>query len=1118
MQQVADWLEKLGLRQYTQRFAENDISFSVLPDLTDQHLKEIGVSLGHRLQLLRAIAELTSGEKEVPKPAVASVSAKTAAPIVAKPVALPGEAAGERRHVTVLFCDLVDSTDIAAKLDAEEWRDLVGAYLDAASVAVTEIGGKVAKKLGDGLMALFGYPVAHENDAERAVRAALSIQRSLADLNRKNEATGKPALAARIAIDCGPVVVDATGEIFGDVPNVAARAQTLTDPGTVVVTARVQRQAAGLFVAEERGQHELKGLPEPVTLYRIVRASGARRRAGQRHLTPLVGRDEEIAMLMRRWERARQGDGQLVLIVGEPGLGKSRLIEEFHSRLRDVPHTWVEWSCSQLLQNTPLHPVAEWGRQRFGGADMPAEQRLADLESSLVQVKLDPVDNAALLAPMLDISLSAEPVEALPPEELRRRQLAALTNWVMAGARVQPVVLAIEDLHWADPTTLDLLRGIAERGALAPLFVLSTARPEFRAPSGTRSHHSTISLSPLDRNQVRDMVGELTSRHALPKEVVEGVAERTGGVPLFVEEVTRLLLEHGDGGGIPAIPPTLQQSLTARLDRLGPAREVAQIGAVIGRSFSYALLRAVAGIDDTPLQTTLERLAEADILLVQGLPPESDYRFKHALIQDAAYENLLRSRRKALHRRVAEALRDDLAAVNTQPELLAHHFTQAGITEAAIEWWGKAGQRSLERSALAEAIEHFTRALAQIATLPSAPDLRRQEIKFQVALITPFIHVKGYAAPETKAAAERARQLIEQAEALGEPPEDPLLLFSALYGLWAANFVAFNGDVMRELAAQVWTLAEKHGATVPLMIGHRLMGTTLLCAGHIGEARAHYDQAVALYVPVEHRHLATRFGQDIRVAILSYRSLALWMLGHPEAALADTNQALKDAREIGQTATLMYALGNTSYTHVLRRNYEATTAQCDELMILAREKDAILFRALTMSVRGMILALTGKAADAVQTIAPGITAWRSTGATLWIPWYLSCLATAHAQLGQFDDAWRCIDEAITKVETTKERWIEAEVHRIAGEIALMLPEPDAAKAEAYFERALAVARQQQAKSWELRAAMSIARLWRTQGKRDEARELLAPVYGWFTEGFDTLDLKDAKALLDELAS
>ena len=945
------------------------------------------------------------------------------------------------------------------------------------------------------------------------MRAALAIQRSLTELNRKNEGTGKPALAARIAIDSGPVVIDATGEIFGDVPNIAARAQALAEPGSVVVTARVQRQIAGLFVAEERGSHELKGVPEPVTLFRIIRASGGGRRAGQRHLTPLVGRDEEIAMLLRRWERARQGDGQLVLIVGEPGLGKSRLIEEFHARLRETPHTWVEWSCSQLLQNTPLHPITEWGRQRFGGADVAAEQRLADLESSLAQVKLDPAENAALLASLLDIPLPQKREPTLQPEELRRRQLAALTNWVIAGARIQPVVLAIEDLHWADPTTLDVLRGIAERGALAPLFVLITTRPEFRAPWGMRSHHGMIALAPLDGQQVRQMVGELAARHALSKEVVDGVTERAGGVPLFVEEVTRLLLEYGEQGGVRAIPPTLQQSLTARLDRLGPAREVAQIGSVIGRDFSYAIIRAVTGMEDTDLQASLDRLAEADILLVQGVPPESDYRFKHALIQDAAYENLLKSRRQILHRRVGECLRDDVATAASQPEVLAHHFTQAGLAEEAVEWWGKAGRRSLERSALVEAAEQLTRALAQIATLPASPALRREEIEVQVALITPLFHVKGFAAPETKAATERARSLIDQAEALGEPPEDPLLLFSVLYGFWAANYVAFNGDALRDLAGQFLALAEKQGATVPLVVGHRVMGTSLVHTGDIAEGRAHYDRAIALYDPAAHRPLAMRFGQDLRVVILSQRSLALWTLGHPEAALADIDRALKDAREIDQTATLMYALVVAPIIHIHCGNYVAANALCGELLALADETGSSYWRAFGTAVQGCGLALTS-ASDAVQVITSGLTAWRSTGATLFLPWYLSSLAKAYAELGQFDNAWHCIGEAM--VETTKETWFEADVHRIAGDIALRSTEPNTVKADVYFERALAVARQQQAKSWELRAAMSMARLWRDQGKRDEARELLAPVYGWFTEGFDTLDLKEAKALLDEL--
>ena len=442
---------------------------------------------------------------------------------------------------------------------------------------------------------------------------------------------GAPELLARIGVESGPVVVEATGEVFGDAPNVAARVQAAAEPGSVLVTTNVQRQVGGLFVAEGQGARELRGVSEPVQLFRIIRASGARRRSSGRALTPFVGREEELDVLARRWERARAGEGQLALIVGEPGLGKSRLIEEFHTHLAETPHTWVEWSASQLLQNTPLHPIAEWGRLRFG-VDAPAEQRLADLENTLRLVGLDPAEHTPLLAPLVDIPLPPERAAGFPPEELRRRQLAAMTAWYLAGARSQPAVLAFEDLHWADPTSLDLLRALTERGAQAPLLLLATTRPEFRPPWSLRSHHSVISLRPLDRAGVARMVGEISARHALPKEVIEGVSERTGGVPLFVEEVTRLLVERGEQGGVQAIPPTLQQSLAARLDRLGPAREVAQIGAVLGREFGYALLREVAKTDEAALQASLDRLTDSDLLFVEGAPPNANYRFKHALI------------------------------------------------------------------------------------------------------------------------------------------------------------------------------------------------------------------------------------------------------------------------------------------------------------------------------------------------------------------------------------------------------------------------------------------------------------------------------------------------------
>jgi predicted ATPase len=523
---------------------------------------------------------------------------------------------------------------------------------------------------------------------------------------------------------------------------------------------------------------------------------------------------------------------------------------------------------------------------------------------------------------------------------------------------------------------------------------------------------------------------------------------------------------------------------------------------------------------EAELASALDRLMAAGLLFRQGVPPHANYLFKHALVQDAAYGTLLREPRRALHARIAEALESQFAEIaESQPELLARHCTEAGLIEKAAGLWGKSGQRSLQRSALVEAAEQLTRALTQIAALTATPALRREQIKLQVALITALGHVKGFTAPETKAATERARLLMEQAEALGEPPEDPLLLFSVLYTVALRSILIFNGDLARELAAQLLGLAEKQGGAVPLMLGHRLMAVALATTGDIAESRGHFDRSIALYDPVAHRPLATRLGQDSRVSSLCFRAMtALCVLGYLDAALADINQALADARKIGQAATLMSALAYASMTCIHCGDYAAASAQLDELVTLADEKGALLWKALAMLLRGRALALTGKAAEAIEILTSGIAALRSTGATVSVPWHLAYLGVAHAGRGQFDEAWHCIGESLTAIETTKERWFEADIHRMAGEIALMSPEPDTAKAEAYFERALAVARAQQAKSWELRAATSMARLWRDQGKRDEARDLLAPVYSWFTEGFDTLDLKQAKSLLDALAS
>jgi class 3 adenylate cyclase/predicted ATPase len=1114
--EIVVWLRGLGLGKYEAIFRENDIDETVLLTLTAEDLKELGVtSFGHRRKLVDAIAALRTEASVQP----ASITLAPARPSTATPAAAPvAQAVGERRHVTVMFCDLVGSTSISAALDAEDWRDLVGAYLDAATAAVTEMGGHVAKKLGDGLMALFGYPVAQENDAERAARAALSIQRALAEVNRKNAGSGKPALNARIGIETGPVVVDAAGEVYGDAPNVAARVQALAEPGAVLVTAGVQRQVAGLFVVEERGSHQLKGVLESVTPFRLIRASGGGRRAGQRHLTPLVGREEEIAILMRHWERARQGDGQLVLIVGEPGIGKSRMIEEFHARLRETPHTWSEWSCSQLLQNTPLHPIAEWGRQRFGGADVPAERRLAELESSLAQLKLDTAKNVPLVAPLLDIPLPKERASQLVPEELRRRQLAALTDWVMAGAKSQPAVLAFEDLHWADPTTIDLLRGMAERGALAPLLIVATTRPEFRPPWSMRSHHGTISLAPLDRAQVRDMVAELSARHALPRELVDDVAARTGGVPLFVEEVTRLLLERGERGGMEPIPPTLQQSLMARLDRLGPAREVAQTGAVIGRDFSYALLHAVAGMEDAALQTTLDRLVEANILLVQGLPPDSNYRFKHVLIQDSAYENLLKSRRQVLHRRIAEVLRDKFANIGAaEPEVLAHHFTQGALDGPAVEWWGRAGDQALRRSALEEAISHFGKAIEIADKLDTSSTPRteaefvsaKQRLRLQISYGQAVMWLRGYGAEETKAAFTRARELATNADDVAER-------LAIYYGLWVGVVTRGEWGLAREIAETFRHEAEDAAWNTEAAVADRALGLTCLWQGDFTEAHANLMQAMRAYDPERHREAKFRFGMDTGACATAYLAHTSWQFGEIERARELIDEAVARAIETAHAPTLAQIYQFKALLEIFRSDATAARQAAETVVRLGRDHGLAIALGWGTPCLWWARARLGELETGMMELRQAIARYQDQGYKVLLPLFKGLLAEIEAALNAKTALVR-IDEALT-LTRFGEHWADALLHRLRGEIMLKLDALNTAPAEQAFLTAIAIAREQKGRSFELRAAMSLARLWRDQGKLQQARDLLAPVYGWFTEGFDTRDLKEAKALLDVLAS
>jgi class 3 adenylate cyclase/tetratricopeptide (TPR) repeat protein len=1111
---VAAWLKNLGLGQYEQAFRDNAIDNDILASLTVEDLRDLGVTIvGHRRKLLEAIAALNAALPLAQ--AAAPPAASPSPPRPPSPRERSADVTAERRPVTVMFCDLVGSTGIAAKLDAEDWRNLVGAYLDTTAKAVTGFGGHVLQTLGDGLIALFGYPRAQENDAERASRAALAILKALDELNARHAGEGLPVLAARIGLDSGPVVVDSLGQAFGEPPNVAARVQGAAEPGTVLVTAAVQRNIAGLFIAEDRGVHDLKGLPAPVTLYRLVRASGGGRRLGARRLAPCVGREEGLALLARSWERARSGDGQLVQIVGEPGIGKSRLIEEFRVRLGETPHSWVEWASSQLLQNTPLHPLAEWGRLRFGGADLAAERRLADLEFALSGVKLDPAENAPLLAPLFDIPLPEGRAPNLAPEELRRRRFATVVAWVMAGARAQPIVLAAEDLQWADPTSLDLLTILAERGAAAALLILASARPEFRAPWARRSHHRTVSLTPLDRAQVQEMVDTIAEGRVLSKELIDKVADRTGGVPLFVQEVTRLLLEGGDQ----TIPPTLEQSLAARLDRLGDARKIAQVGAVLGREFTYALLRAVAAVDSAPsvdvngagdsaLDSALGRLTEADLLFVEGAAPEATYRFKHALIQDAAYESLLKSRRHALHGRAAKAL---AAAPDPQPEPIAYHFTQAGETELAIEWWGKAGDAALRRSAFHEAIAHLGKAIEMVDRRGAAsPEASARRLKLHTEYTQAVTWSRGWAADETKAAYERAGDLAARSEA-------PAARLPALYG--QAGMSLLRGDIRaaRRAGERLLQEAEAEGRIAEAGVAHRVLGLACVYEGSLAEALSHLQQALDSYDGERDTQIREKFGQDTGVGSRAYLAYALWLSGDGLRPRELIEEAVGLGRQLGHAPSMVNALAYKVILEGARENLENVVADAENLLRTSERHGMKLFDSTARVYLSWARGRMSNGRVGGSDLRLSLAEYRGEGNGAGTPCFLGFLAQLEAAAGDRERALAAIEEGLATAQECGQHVWDAFLYRLRGDILLKRRPADPTPAEQAYRTAIAVAKKQGARAYELIASLALAKLCHATGRPTAARAALAPALEGFSPTLEMPEVAEAQSLMARLA-
>jgi class 3 adenylate cyclase/predicted ATPase len=1040
----------------------------------------------------------------------------------------------ERRQLTVLFCDLVGSTALSATRDPEDFGAIIAGYRRCIADTVARFDGFVARHHGDGAVVYFGYPHAHEDDAERAVHASLALVQAIAAMPTKENLSARIGVATGVALvgDMSDSAISEEHGILGDTPNLAARLQSLAQPGAVIISGRTKTIAGPQFEYLDLGKVEIKGFAKPVAAWQVAGKTAVTSRSHalqSSDLLPLTGRDEEMELLLRRWEQARSGEGQVVLLSGEAGIGKSRLTVALLERLTREPHIRLRCFCSPQHTDSTLYPVIGemWRAARFAHDDSP--QVKTDKLDALLAQSATPPQDAALFAELLSLPNDGRypPVE-VEPQLRRQKTLKALSAQIEALARINPLLAIFEDAHWADPTSLELFARTVELAVNNRLLILVTFRPEFTPPMVGRPHVTELALHRLAPRDIDLLIEGVAGSRSLPAGIRQDIIERTDGIPLFAEEMTKAVLDaEGESdaqrvcAGTPtpvvAVPASLQASLMSRLDRLGPAKNVAQVGAAIGRQFPHMLLAAVVQKRKEELDSDLDRLIAAGLLFRHGTPPHANYLFKHALVQDAAYSTLLREPRRELHARIADILESQFPeSAESQPELLARHCTKADLIEKSARLWGKAGLRSQQRSALVEAAEQLGHALAQIATLPSTSELRREQIILQVALVNTLMHVKGYGAPETKAAVAQVRALIEQAERLGEPPDDPSLLLSALFGQWIVNFMNFNGDVVRELAARFLALGEKEHAAVPLVIGHRTMGSTLALMGDLVEARAHYDEALALYRPAEHRRLMTRFGQDLRVTCLAFRSMALWLLGYPEAALNDADCALMEARQIDHAATLMFTLNFPILVNTYCGNYRSANEHLNELVALAEEKGATFRKAEGVLRRGYLLTLTGEAARAVEIVSAGIDLWRSAGSTIFTPEQEFMLAIAYADCGQFDDAWRCIGEAMASMQATGERWCEAEAHRVAGEIALKSPQRDEAKAQSHFEHSLALARAQQARSWELRTATSLARLLNHQGQRQAARDLLAPVYDWFTEGFDTSDLRNARALLREL--
>lgn len=1122
MESFVRWLTEIGLQGYASVFTQHEVDFDVVGTLTEADLQSLGLPLGARKRLLQAVGKLNGQSRA--EPTLPPATPPTAIPLTITQTL--DASAGERRQLTVMFCDLVGSTALSEKLDPEELRKLLHEYRTACEAVISRYDGFVARYVGDGILTYFGWPKAHEEDAERALRAALEIVQAV------KRASASEKLSVRVGIATGPVVVGeragSGGEArlaVGSTPNLAARLQGLAAADQVLVAASTRRLVKNSFDLADLGEHELKGIAEPVHVWQVLSVSSALsrfERATQGLVTPLVAREQEIGLLLDRWQQAREGEGQVVLLSGEPGIGKSRVASTLRQRLADQGVSTLQFQCSPYHINSAFYPISNnFERALKFARDETVESKLDKLEALIVTYYGRPLADVRFFAAMLSIPCEAR-YSALPmtPQKHKDETLRSLVDLTDGAARKRPSVLLFEDAHWADPTTLEVLALLIDRVRAMPLLTVLTHRPEFQPRWGTHGHVMSLNLSKLTRGQSGAIVSKLTGGKGLPPELSEQILEKTDGVPLYVEELTKSILESGelkDAGDhydyvgtarTVTIPATLRDSLMARLDRDQAAKEIAQIGAAIGREFSYELIAAVAPQSPGDLDAALSKLTESGLTFRRGTPPEAVYTFKHALVQDAAYDSLLKSRRQELHGQIAHVLEEQFPETkNTAPELLAHHLTAAGRGEAAIAYWQQAGKLAIRRLAIQEAISHLNQGMDIVNALPPSAARDAKELGLRTPLGTAWLANKGWAAPEVWAS-------YHPALALAKPLGRRDALIPIYNGLWSNILVSGRIEDSLDWVKEMLATAEATGDSDLSLEAHRMACGTHFYQGNLADSRHHGDVVNKLYDAAQHRHIADIINVDPKTTVGVYSSPATWIQGYPDRARDIGNESTLHAHQRAHPFNLGYALTAGSMVWHFRGEHGQVLERAEEAERLGRAH-RLLFVSEVMAQIFKAVAWLGeeRLADGIPLLRRATERWNASGAQVLMPYLRAVLAEGLARSGDLDGGLSLIEESVAQIARPgwEERWSLAEVLRLRGWMKQQQGDLEAAEGE--YMASLDVAREQQAKSWELRTSLSLARLWQSQGKNREGYDLVKPVYDWFKEGLDTKDLKEAARFL-----